>query len=144
MIGLLDANMLIALFDAAHVDHQRAHGWLSANRSNGWATCPLTENACIRVMSQPSYPGRLAVEDIAGRLHRATQATDHHFWPDDIRLTDATKFDYSLMPNPRHLTDNYLLALAVHHSGCLVTFDRGIRIQAILGANVEHLVVLSP
>jgi toxin-antitoxin system PIN domain toxin len=142
MIALLDANMLIALFDAAHVDHQKAHAWLSAHRSQGWATCPLTENACIRIMSQPSYPGKLTVEDIAGRLHRATQAPDHHFWPDDIRLSDAAKFNHSLMPNPRHLTDNYLVALAVHHAGCLVTLDAGIRIQAIQGATLQHLVVL--
>jgi predicted nucleic acid-binding protein len=56
MISLLDANMLIALFDEAHVHHQAAHDWLLINRSTGWATCPLTENACIRIMSQPSYP----------------------------------------------------------------------------------------
>jgi len=140
MIALLDANLLIALFDAAHVDHQRAHAWMSANRTHGWATCPLTENACIRIMSQSSYPGRLTVEDIAGRLHRATQAADHHFWPDDIRLTDVTKFDHSMMQNSKHLTDNYLLALAVHHAGCLVTFDTGIQIQAISGATTQHLV----
>lgn len=142
MIALLDVNMLIALFDAAHVDHLKAHAWLSANRSQGWATCPLTENACIRIMSQPSYPGRLTVEDIAERLHLATQAPDHSFWPDDIRLTDTTRFNHSLMPNSRHLTDNYLLALAVRHSGCLVTFDAGIRIQAVIGASAQNLVVL--
>lgn len=50
MIALLDANMLIALFDAAHVDHQKAQALLSAHRSQGWTTCPLTENACIRIM----------------------------------------------------------------------------------------------
>lgn len=115
---------------------------MSGNRSNGWATCPLTENACIRIMSQSSYPGRLNVEDIADRLHRATLATDHHFWPDDIRLTDVTKFDHSLMTNSKHLTDNYLLALAVHHSGCLAMFDEGIKIQVILSATAQHLVIV--
>jgi uncharacterized protein len=94
-------------------------------------------------MSQPSYPGRLSVDDIAGRLHRATLAADHYFWPDDIRLSDATKFDHSQMLNSKHLTDNYLLALAVHHSGCLVTFDRGIKIAAVLDALPQHVVICS-
>jgi hypothetical protein len=113
MIALLDANVLIALFDAAHVEHQRAHAWLSANRSNGWATCPLTENACIRIMSQTSYPGRLAVKDIASRLHRATQATDYHFWPDDIHLTDVSKFSHGVMVNFQAF-DRQLPACASH------------------------------
>jgi toxin-antitoxin system PIN domain toxin len=142
MISLLDANMLIALFDEAHVHHQAAHDWLLINRSTGWATCPLTENACIRIMSQPSYPGRLSVADIAGRMFRATQAADHYFWPDDIRLCDSTKFDHHQMPTSKHLTDLYLLALAVEHEGRLVTFDGGIKTQAIVTAAAQHLLVL--
>lgn len=58
MIALLDVNMLIALFDAAHVHHRRAHQWFGQHCSQGWATCPLTQNACIRIISQPAYPGR--------------------------------------------------------------------------------------
>lgn len=58
MIALLDVNMLIALFDAAHVYHRRAHQWFGQHCSQGWATCPLTQNACIRIISQPAYPGR--------------------------------------------------------------------------------------
>ena len=75
MIALLDANTLIALFDAAHVHHRSAHQWLSRHRARGWATCPLTQNACIRILSQPAYPGRLAVADIARRLHHACRGT---------------------------------------------------------------------
>jgi predicted nucleic acid-binding protein len=59
MIALLDVNLLIALFDASHVHHHLAHQWFAGCRSQGWATCPLTENACIRIISQPAYPNRL-------------------------------------------------------------------------------------
>ena len=142
MISLLDANMLIALFDAAHVHHSVAHQWLSANRAAGWATCPLTENACIRIVSQPSYPGRLTVADIAGRLDRAIAAPDYHSWPDDIHLSDPNRFDHVLMPNSKHLTDLYLLALAVHRGGRLVTFDKGINLGAVKGATAAHLLIL--
>ena len=142
MIALLDANMLIALFDSAHVHHQAAHQWLTAHRASGWATCPLTENACIRIISQPSYPGRLNIDDIAGRLHRATLAADHHFWPDTLRLSDPSRFDHSKITSARQLTDLYLLALAVEADGCLVTFDKGIPVAAVPSATARHLLVL--
>jgi len=142
MIALLDANMLIALFDAAHVHHLSAHQWLSRHRAQGWATCPLTQNACIRIISQPAYPGRLAVADIARRLHMACAAADHHFWPDTVSLHDPAHFDHGVILTPRNLTDIYLLALAVKHRGLLVTFDRHIPIAAVRGANAKHVVVL--
>ena len=143
MSALLDAIMLIALFDAAHVHHQAAHQWMTRNRAAGWATCPLTQNACIRILSQPAYPGRLPVADISRRLHHATSATDHHFWPDSISLCDPSLFDHSKMLTSKHLTDIYLLALAVVNHGRLVTFDRNIPLAAVPGAAAGHLEVLS-
>jgi len=103
---------------------------------------PLTQNACIRIISQPAYPGRLSVADIARRLRQATAANDHHFWPDSISLHDPAIFDHSGILTPRHLTDLYLLALAVRHRGRLVTFDRSIPTAAVPGAGASHLVVL--
>jgi uncharacterized protein len=43
----------------------------------------------------------------------------------------------------RHLTDAYLLALAVEHRGCLVTLDEGVPISAVKGAKDRHLVVIA-
>jgi toxin-antitoxin system PIN domain toxin len=142
MIALLDASLLIALFDAAHLHHREAHHWFSANRSKGWATCPLTQNACIRIMSQPAYPGRLPVGDIARRLRQATATSDHHFWPDAISLCDEKLFHYDKILTSRHLTDLYLLGLAKAHSGRLVTFDQGIPVAAVAGTSAKHLLVL--
>jgi toxin-antitoxin system PIN domain toxin len=142
MIGLLDANVLIALFDAAHVHHADAQEWLAAHRAQGWATCPITQNACIRIFSQAAYPGRLSVADISRRLRLAVAATDHHFWPDTLSLADSTRFAHRHLLTPRHLTDVYLLALAVKNRGRLVTFDRSIPTAAVTGAETEHLVIL--
>ena len=94
MIALLDASVLIALFDAAHIHHQETHHWFSKYRSLGWAACPLTQNACIRIISQPTYPGRLPIGEIARRLRQATSASDHYFWPDSISLCDESLFAY--------------------------------------------------
>ena len=142
MISLLDANVLIALFDAAHVHHSASHVWLSTNRSPGWATCPLTQNACIRVLSQPKYPGRVPIAEISRRLANATGADDHTFWEDSISLCDSARFIHDRILSPRYLTDLYLLALAVEHDGRLVTFDQGVPLSAVAGATAEHLLVL--
>ena len=142
MIALLDANLLIALFDAAHVNHDAAQAWLTANRSSGWATCPLTQNACLRVLSQPNYPGHLGIADISRRLSNAIAAPDHVFWADSISLCDSTRFRHDRILSPRQLTDLYLLALAVEHDGSLVTYDRGIPLSAVSGAQAKHLDVV--
>jgi len=42
----------------------------------------------------------------------------------------------------RQVTDAYLLALAVHHEGRLVTFDHAIARRVVPGAEEHHLVVL--
>ncbi len=66
MRALLDVNVLIALFDQDHVFHDRAHLWLEANAAAGIATCPLTENGVVRVISHPKYSSslRLAPGDV--------------------------------------------------------------------------------
>ena len=142
MTSLLDANVLIALFDAAHHHHHAAHRWLSENRAAGWATCPLTQNACVRILSQPNYPGRLTVSDISRRLRKAISAPDHQFWPDDLSLVDQTRFDHAQILTPKQLTDLYLLAIAVEKGGRLVTFDKGIPIGPVISAGPQHLLVL--
>ena len=42
----------------------------------------------------------------------------------------------------RQVTDVYLLALAVQQGGRFVTLDRGIAIEAVVGANAGHLMVV--
>lgn len=52
-IFLLDVNVLIALVDPAHVQHDQAHDWFSRIGRKGFATCPLTENGLIRIVGHP-------------------------------------------------------------------------------------------
>ena len=65
MRALLDVNVLIALLDADHLHHEAARRWLRDNIREGWATCPLTENGCVRIMAQPAYPNRLPASQVA-------------------------------------------------------------------------------
>jgi hypothetical protein len=142
MIALLDINMLIALFDAAHVHHRAAHVWMTKNRLLGWATCPITQNGCIRVMSQPNYPGRLPVPEITRRLANAVASPEHNFWSDSISLCDANRFQPDRILTPRTLTDVYLLGLAEKNGGRLVTFDQAIPVAAVSLAKTRHVLVL--
>ena len=142
-IGLLDVNVLVALFDSAHADHDHAHRWFGMNRRHGWATCPMTVNGCIRVLSNPAYPGVDATPaDVAERLRDLCATTHHHFWPDSISLTDDTLFRWPAIGGHQKITDAYLLGLAVRNDGRLVTFDRSIPLKAVNGAVPSNLLLL--
>jgi predicted nucleic acid-binding protein len=75
--ALLDVNVLIALHDAQHVHHDLAADWLLAHADAGWASCPLTQNGCLRIMSQPAYPNPVPLARAITQLGRParTQAT---------------------------------------------------------------------
>lgn len=142
MRALLDVNVLIALLDAAHVHHQAAHAWLGDNIASGWASCPLTQNGCIRIMSQRAYPGALPAAAVAERLSAATATEWHAFWPDSVSLLEDGAVDWHGILGSRQVTDAYLLALAVRNDGRLVTFGRAVPLAAVSGATASHLVVI--
>ena len=140
--GLLDVNVLIALLDPDHSLHQRAREWFGRNVETGWASCPLTQNGCMRIMSHPGYPNALSVRAVMERLREATRSAHHEFWADDVSLLDPRIADASRIHGPRQLTDVYLLALAVHRNGRFVTFDASVPLSAIAGAQKKHIAAL--
>ena len=142
MRALLDVNVLIALLDAAHMHHARATQWLQQEIAHGWASCPLTQNGCLRIMAQPGYGQPQPLGVLMAMLGRSTASAFHQFWPDDISLLDATRFRHEHIHSPRQLTDLYLLALAVRHGGSLATFDQGIALSAVVNAQPRHLTLL--
>ena len=142
MRALLDINVLIALLDKGHVHHGRARDWLVAHERDGWASCPLTQNGCARIMSQPAYPNPLPTSAVIEHLARAIRHVTHEFWAADVTLLDEHIADRSLIHGPRQVTDLYLLALAVKNGGCLATFDGRMPIAAVRGAKQRHLVVI--
>jgi predicted nucleic acid-binding protein len=93
-------------------------------------------------MSHHSYPNALPVQAIVERLGEASANTFHEFWPDDISLLDPQVVDTARVHGPRQITDIYLLALAVRHSGQFVTFDTSVARNAVVGADKRHVLVL--
>jgi hypothetical protein len=140
--ALLDVGVLIALFDEEHVHFERARRWWAANKAQGWASCPLTENGVIRIMSQPGYPNPISLTEALALLAEQIAATDHQFWPDDISLLDARRFERGRLLGPKQLTDVYLLALAVKNGGLLATLDQSISIAAVHGAELRNIEVI--
>jgi len=143
MRALLDVNVIIALLDPDHAFHERAHEWWAANTKEGWASCPLTENGVVRIMSNPAYSqiARFTPGDLIDRLRQFTSQSNHEFWADEISLRDENFFVAKYIHSSRHLTDLYLLALATKHRGRLATFDQGILLSAVCDAKPSNLCV---
>lgn len=143
-VALLDVNILVALFDPDHVHHELAHDWFTGERGHGWATCPVTENGFVRVLSH-HVGGAAAMRptELIDRL-RVFCATGHHvFWSDTVSLCDRKLFNPSVIRGHRQVTDVYLLGLAKRMGGRLATFDRTIPLTAVVGATHDTLSVVS-
>lgn len=129
---LLDANVLLAFHDPWHVHHALARRWFISEAQQSWATCPLTENAFVRIASHPSYPDRPAdVHELLSVLRRLRSEPGHTFWPDDISIADLLLPDTVVAHS--HITDLYLIGLAVKRGGKLATLDGRIPIGAVRG-----------
>jgi len=142
MRSLLDVNVIIALLDVDHSLHVRAMDWFSEHGHEGWASCPIVQNGCIRIMSHPRYPSALTAKHVVERLREATDDATHEFWADDISVLDMSRFDAARIHGPRQLTDLYLLALAVNRGGRFVTFDASIPTTAVTRFAPAHLLKL--
>lgn len=140
MIYLIDANVLIALIDTAHAHHTAAAHFFPTAQRIGWATCPLVENAFIRIFGRPGYRNGPGSPELARQLLLHYLATPgHQFLPDDLSLCDISRFPS--LPKSLALTDLYLLGLAVKHEGRLATFDAGIDASLIPGGPAAYYVI---
>lgn len=142
MLALLDINVLIALLDENHTQNANASAWFEDNVESGWASCPLTQNGCIRIIAQPGYPNAIGLTDALSRLQRAVSTPYHRFIPDDISLLDDAVVDPRHLLGHRQLTDVYLLALANVHDARLVILDKSVPVAAVRDADVDSLFVI--
>lgn len=125
MLALLDVNVLVALGWPGHEAFAIVHRWFSRHAGAGWATCPLTQAGFVRIVSNPAFSPRAvtpreAVEALAGTVKHP----GHQFWRDELTLEQALRPFAARLAGHRQVTDAYLLGLAVHHKGKLVTLDR--------------------
>ena len=138
---LLDANVLIALAWPAHVSHSVAHKWFQKHAQEGWATCPLTECAFVRVISNPAFSVDAltplsAIELLKANLKHPT----HQFWTDNIELAQAVRLGARRLTGHQQITDAYLLGLAIHNKGRLATLDQGLGSMANKATSAVELI----
>jgi toxin-antitoxin system PIN domain toxin len=140
LIWLFDVNVLIAIVDPEHVFHPAIHTWLQQHRKATWASCPITENGMIRVLSLPAYKHTRRTPAEAITLLRSMKQSSswtHKFWADELSISDPASVAAEKLVTPAQITDVYLAALAMRKGGRLVTFDRAIPWQVIPGASAR-------
>lgn len=140
--ALLDINVLLALLDRDHVDHERARHWLDGEIGLGWASCAITQNGFVRIVTQPRYPSPIAPAQAIDLLEEACATPHHEFWTCDVSVVDDQAIDRSRVHGPRQVTDTYLLALATGRGGRYVTFDRSVPLSSVPAATEANLTIL--
>jgi len=140
MALLLDTNVLIALADEQHVHHHKANVFFQKACKQGWATCPMVESGFLRIFGHPNYPGGPgSPEQSRMLLQEYRAAPGHQFWPDSLSPCEPSHFPK--LSTSKHLTDFYLLALAIDHGGNLATFDRRIDPSLLPGGAAAYRVI---
>jgi toxin-antitoxin system PIN domain toxin len=129
---LLDVNLLLALSDPMHIQHEAAHRWFADKGRYALATCPLTENGFVRIASHPNYPNRPGdVPAVFAILRQLCEAQAHQFWAEDISILEI--LEPNVIITHAQITDVYLAGLAVHKNGKLATLDQRIPADAVRG-----------
>ena len=133
-VYLLDVNVLIALVDPAHIQHDQAHHWFARVGHRDFATCPLTENGLIRIIGHPKYPNSPGPPSaVLQSLIAIRGLPGHKFWPDDLSIADAAFFAPELLTSHTRVTDGYLLALAHANRGRLATMGQKLATEVVPG-----------
>lgn len=129
---LLDVNVLIALIDQAHVQHEDVHEWFGRVGRKAFATCPITENGLLRIVGHPKYPNSPGPPgEVVAALTAIRALAGHEFWTDSISLVDSAFVDPSLLSSHSRVTDSYLLALARFNKGRLATLDQKLSTEVV-------------
>ncbi|HCT60576.1 MAG TPA: VapC toxin family PIN domain ribonuclease [Acidobacterium sp.] len=115
------------MFWPSHVHHVRAQQWFSEHSRHGWATCPLTQTGFVRIVSNPAFSkSAVTARDAIHVLQENLKHRSHVFWADSVGVNEAASFTHDRLIGHKQVTDAYLIGLAHHHQGRLLTFDRGL------------------
>jgi toxin-antitoxin system PIN domain toxin len=126
-VFLLDANALIALVWPSHEHHLKVQTWFSQRAKSGWATCPFTQAAVVRILTNPAFSSdAISPEQAIDVLQTVMKHHAHQFWKDDISVPKALSIAGKRLVGHQQITDAYLLGLADHYKGAVATLDRAL------------------
>jgi len=122
---LLDVNVLVAMAWPSHIAFGRVERWLADHATEGWATCPFTQAAFVRILSNPAFsPDALTPRDAVTLLATNLKDPGHRFWAADVSLNEAIQPFQHRITGHQQITDAYLQGLAIRKKGKLATLDR--------------------
>ena len=115
---LLDANVLIALFDDKHVHYERVSRWFLAQQTR-MSLCALTELSVLRWACRvdPKH-GRNAAISFLQALSQKLEYLDV--------LPRPVQLDWKAIYGHNQVTDSYLVAIARQANQRIATLDQGL------------------
>lgn len=101
------------------------------------------ENGFLRIFGDPRYPGGPGNPQAAWLILDGLLASPgHQFWPDDLSL--ANRLVFPSLPYSKHLTDLYLLGLALKHGARFATFDHSMNPSLLPGGPAAYFPIAYP
>ena len=133
--GLLDTNVLLALAWPNHQHHAQAHAWFAATAKKGWATCALTQLGFIRLSANPAFTASaVSPQEAATLLRHWTRLKTHRFWTSPAADNPVI---YARAIGAQQVNDAWLVEVARHNSGGLITLDTRMPVHAPEAGLVE-------
>ena len=111
-----------------HQAHAKVQEWFARHAREWWVTCPLTQTAFVRILSNPAFsPNALTPSDAIALLQANLGHPGHRFWSDEIGIVQSLQPFAQQLAGHQQVTNAYLLGLAIYKKGKLATLDRSIR-----------------
>jgi uncharacterized protein len=105
----------------------QAQAWFSRKSREGWATCPFTQAAVVRIITNPAFSrDAVSPQEAAKLLGANLNHPSHLFWTDESSFVQATQPFARRLAGHQQVTDAYLLGLAMHKQGKLATLERAV------------------
>jgi uncharacterized protein len=125
---LLDVNVLIALTEESHQHHRIVTKWF-ANPRLDWGICALSEAGLLRLSMNPAV-GNLELYQATALLNVLQRSPGYRYWPITAGWTELAAPLSERIFGHLQITDAFLLGLAIHANGILVTLDKAILAMA--------------
>ena len=139
---LLDVNVLYALTARNHIHHPLVEEWFYASADLHWAICPFTEAGFLRNATAPRA-GQIELVEASAILKNLARHPGYRYLPITEDWHTLCGPFFKRLFGAKHVTDAYLLGLAVRNGMVLVTMDKGIVYLA--GSEFgKHVLLLQP
>jgi uncharacterized protein len=103
--ALLDVNVLIALFDPLHINHEDAHIWSLPTEDAAGQPARSPSMDAAGFSATPTIPVSKATPlRVVQGLRVLCGKPNHEFWPQDISMLDEERFHWERITGHRRIT----------------------------------------